>query len=125
MIIAIKRNPPDEACISIGLKELAGESERCVHCQKDKTRVKTETPNAYRQYCDLEARHFLRSSEGIQEKIKIGNIGNVTGTSDSRPCKPESKAAAANKAREKVKRKADRRTLLVKEKNRSKDARFR
>jgi len=58
----------------------------------------------------------------MQEKIKIGNIGSVTGTSDTRPGKPESKAAAANKVKEKIKRKTDRRTLLVKEKNRSKDA---
>ena len=61
----------------------------------------------------------------MQEKIKIGNIGSVTGTSDTRPDKPESKAAATNKATEKVKRNADRRILRVKEKKSSKDARLR
>ena len=67
----------------------------------------------------------MPSSESVKEKIKIGRIGSETGTSDTRPCKPESKAAAANKAREKVKRRTDKRTLRVYEKNRSNDARFR
>ena len=68
---------------------------------------------------------MFASSEGIHENIKIGNIGTVTGTSVTRPCKPESTAEAANKAKEKVKRKDERRTLRVKEKNRGKDARLR
>ena len=63
--------------------------------------------------------------EGILDKIKIGNIGSATGTSDTRPCKRESKAAAANNDREKAKREAERRTLRVKEKNKSKKDRLR
>ena len=61
----------------------------------------------------------------MEEKIKIGNMGRVTGTSDTKPFTPESKAAAVNKARDKIKRKTDRRTLRVKEKNKSKEARLR
>ena len=125
LIIAIKRNPPDEAWISIGLRELAGESGRCDHCHKDESRVKTPTPKGYRKYFDLEARAFLSSTEGMPDKIKIGNIGSVIGSSETKPCKPESKAAAANKDKEKIKRKADRKTLRVQDKNRSKEARLR
>ena len=66
----------------------------------------------------------MPSRESIQENIKIGNIGSATGTSDNIPCKPESKAVAANKAREKVKIRTDKKTLRVNEKNRSIDARF-
>ena len=96
----------DDAWISSGLKELAGESERRKPREIASNAIKVEIAITDKQYREFKIPRVVRCPNAIQEKTKMGRTGTVTGSSESNPSTPASMIAEESNDTEKINRKA-------------------
>ena len=106
MTIEVIKKMLEDAWISSGLKELAGESERKKPREIASNAINVAIAITEKRYCELGTFRVVRCPNVIQEKTKIGKTGTVTGISESKPAMPASVVAEESNDTEKINRKA-------------------